>query len=105
MVYVVADFIPVLTSRLANPAVTVVDITIYIESAMREVKPDNYAPSDYFEQVLDTACYKLSIDNKFPEVQTVSQNGLSTSFSSNDPERFRRRITERRQASVMRFEE
>ena len=101
MVLVNTDFLPSLKTRLANPAVSDVDLLEYINSAMREVSPSNYAVNDYYEQVLDTACYKLSIDNKFPEVQGVSQNGLSTSYSSNDPERFRRRITERRQAMIM----
>lgn len=95
------DFIASLKTRLANPAVSNDDLLYYIDFAMREVSPDNYAVNDYFEQVLDTACYKLSVDNKFPEVQSVSQNGLSTSYSSNDPERFRRRITERRQAMLL----
>ena len=95
------DFLLELKTRLANPAVSDTDLLVYIGSSMREVSISNYEIPDYFEQVLDTACMKLSIDNKFPEVQGVSQNGLSTSFSSNDPERFRRRITERRQASIM----
>jgi hypothetical protein len=101
MVYVDTDFLQDLRSRLLNPAVTDGELIMYIDSAMREVKHSNYAIDDYYEQILDTACYKLSVDNKFPEVQGVSQNGLSTSFSSNDPERFRRRITERRQAMIM----
>lgn len=95
------DFLSDLKSRLANPAVTDDDLLQYLGSAMREVKPGNYPADDYYEQILDTACYKLSIDNKFPEIQSVSQNGLSTSFSSNDPERYRRRMTERRQAAIM----
>lgn len=96
-----SDFITSLTARLANPAVTVEEVTEYILSAQREVEEGNYAPNDYIEQVLDTACYKLAIDNKFPEVQSVSQNGVTSSFSQNDPERFRRRITERRQAVLL----
>jgi len=96
-----ADFLTPLKLRLSNPAVSDDELAEYIASSMREVNPVNYQPNDYFEQVLDTACYKLSVDNKFPEVQSVSQNGLSTSFSSNDPERFRRRITERRQAVLL----
>ena len=96
-----SEFLSSLKSRLANPAVTEEELTEYLNSAMREVLPSNYRPNDYIEQVLDTACYKLAIDNKFPEISSVSQNGLSTSFSSNDPERFRRRITERRQAVLL----
>jgi len=97
----ITDFLTPLKLRLSNPAVSDTELNEYIASAMREVKAINYEDDDYAEQVLDTACYKLAIDNKFPEVQSVSQNGLSTSFSSNDPERFRRRITERRQAVLL----
>lgn len=99
--YSLSDFISSLTVRLANPAVTVSELTEYILSSQREVKSINYDPDDYIEQVLDTACYKLAIDGKFPEVQSVSQNGLSTSFSANDPEKYRRRMTERRQALLL----
>jgi hypothetical protein len=95
------DFLTALRVRLANPAVPTSELQEYILSAQREVKPANYDGDDYIEQVLDTACYKLSVDNKFPEVSSVSQNGLTTSFSGNDPERFRRRITERRQAVLL----
>ena len=99
--YSLSDFINSLTVRLANPAVTVSEMTEYILSAQREVKSINYDPDDYIEQVLDTACYKLAVDNKFPEISSVSQNGVTTSFSQNDPERFRRRMTERRQALLL----
>jgi hypothetical protein len=101
MALTAADFLSDLTLRLANPAVSSDELLSYISSSMREVSPSNYPAADYYEQVLDTACYKLSIDNKFPEISSVSQNGLSTSFSQNDPERFRRRMTERRQAAIM----
>lgn len=99
--YTLSDFITSLTLRLANPAVSVDELTEYITSSQREVDSGNYSTNDYIEQVLDTACYKLAVDNKFPEVQSVSQNGVSTSFSQNDPERFRRRMTERRQAVLL----
>ena len=99
--YSISDFITSLTARLDNPAVTVQELTEYILSSQREVDSANYANNDYIEQVLDTACYKLAMDGKFPEVQSVSQNGLSTSFSANDPEKYRRRITERRQAQLL----
>jgi hypothetical protein len=101
MAYTATDFLTDLKSRLDNLAVTDDDLMSYIYSAMRDVSPDNYPSADYYEQILDTACYKLSIDNKFPEISSVSQNGLTTSFSQNDPERFRRRMTERRQAALM----
>jgi hypothetical protein len=95
-------FVTPLKTRLANPAVSDDELLYYITASMNEVTRSNYKKDyDYVEQVLDTACYKLSIDNKFPEISSVSQNGLSTSFSSNDPERYRRRITERRQAVLL----
>ena len=99
--YTLSDFITSLTLRLANPAVSANELTEYITSAQREVDSGNYSTNDYIEQVLDTACYKLAVDNKFPEVSSVSQNGVTTSFSQNDPERFRRRMTERRQAILL----
>jgi hypothetical protein len=95
------QFLRSLKLRLSNPAVTDDELNEYIASSMREVNPINYEPDDYYEQVLDTACYKLAVDNKFPEISSISQNGLTTSFSGNDPERFRRRITERRQAVLL----
>lgn len=101
MAYSLSEFITSLTVRLGNPAVTDSELTEYITSSQREVNSANYAESDYIEQVLDTACYKLAIDGKFPEIQSISQNGLSTSFSANDPEKYRRRMTERRQALLL----
>ena len=99
--YSISDFITSLSARLANPAVTDSELTEYITSSQREVDSANYSENDYIEQVLDTACYKLAIDGKFPEIQSVSQNGVSTSFSANDPEKYRRRMTERRQALLL----
>ena len=99
--YSISDFITSLSARLANPAVSDSELTEYITSSQREVDSANYAENDYIEQVLDTACYKLAMDGKFPEVQSISQNGLSTSFSANDPEKYRRRMTERRQAQLL----
>ena len=97
----VSPFLDDLKKRLSNPAVSDIELNEYIASSLREVKEINYEYDDYFEQVLDTACYKLAVDNKFPEISSVSQNGLTTSFSGNDPERFRRRMTERRQAILL----
>ena len=96
-----ADFLRSLKLRLANPAVTDLELQEYVSSALREVSQSIYQANDFVEQVLDTACMKLAIDNKFPEVSSISQNGLTTTFSGNDPERFRRRITERRQAVMI----
>lgn len=95
------DFLTEAKLRLKNPAVSDLEIQSYVDSALREVKAENYEPDDYIEQVLDTVCYKLAIDNKFPEVSSVSQNGLTTSFASGDPEKYRRRMTERRHARVI----
>jgi hypothetical protein len=95
------EFQASLKKRLANPAVSDDELQEYIASAKREVSSGNYAANDYIEQILDTACYKLALDNKFPEVLSTSQNGLTTSFSSGDPEKYRRRITERRQAVLI----
>jgi len=95
------DFLSELKARVENPAVADSVFIKYIVSAMREVNPANYPTDDYIEQVLDTACMCLAYDNKFPEIQSVSQNGVSTSFSQNDPERYRRRVTERRQAQLL----
>lgn len=101
MSYTDLQFLTSLEERLKNPAVSLNELKEYLASAKREVSSGNYAESDYIEQVLDTACYKLAIDNKFPEVMSTSQNGVTTSFAGNDPERFRRRITERRQAVLI----
>lgn len=99
--YATAQFIADLKLRLANPAVTDEELALYIAAAQRDVTTDLYADGDYISQVLDTACYLLSLDNKFPEVSSISQNGVSTSFAANDPERWRRRISERRQVSLV----
>lgn len=101
MVFTQEQFAEELKSRLANPAVTDAEITRYIAAAQRDVDTALYADRDYISQVLDTACYLLALDNKFPEISSVSQNGLATSFSPNDPERWRRRISERRQVFLL----
>jgi hypothetical protein len=90
--------------RLANPAVSDTEIDTYVTMAKRDVSSANYSVDDYISQVLDTACYLLSLDNKFPEIASTSQNGLTTSFSGNDSERWRRRMTERRQAMIIALE-
>ena len=96
-----SEFTASLKSRLANPAVLDNDLDMYITMAKRDVSPAFYSDQDYVSQVLDTACYLLSLDNKFPEISSISQNGISTSFAGNDSERWRRRVTERRQAIIM----
>lgn len=94
-------FLDELRVRLNNDAVPDLELLGYIKQAQRSVKPTNYTTDDYIEQVLDTALQELAIDNKFPEVQSVNVGGLSASYASNDPERYRRRIRARRQASIM----
>jgi len=96
-----ADYLGELKARLQNPAISDTDLLTYIHAAFRDVSPALYAGPDYDAQILDTACLSLSIDGKFPEVSSISGGGVTTSFSPNDPERFRRRIRARRTASWM----
>lgn len=104
MIYTDVQFASELKTRLDNPAVSDADIAVYVAMAKRDVDSGLYADNAYNSQVLDTACYLLSLDNKFPEISSVSQNGVSTSFAGNDSERWRRRITERRQALLVGLE-
>lgn len=97
-----AVYLDELRMRLQNPSVGDPDLTIYLTAASREVSPAQYNPDDYNAQILDTACQMLAIDNKFPEISSISSQGVSTSFTSNDPERYRRKIAARRAASWMR---
>lgn len=90
-----------LTMRLQNPAVTSADLTTYLYAAAREVDSTIYTSNDYDSQILDTACQMLAIDGKFPEISSIASQGVSTSFSPNDPERYRRRISARRMAYWM----
>ena len=101
MIYTDSQFSAELKTRLDNPAVSDADIAIYVAMAKRDVDSGLYDDNSYNSQILDTACHLLSLDNKFPEISSVSQNGVSTSFAGNDPERWRRRITERRQAILL----
>ena len=94
-------YIAELTMRLQNPAVPQSDLITYLRAASREVKRDFYSDDDYDAQILDTACHMLAIDGKFPEIGSVSSQGVTTSFSANDPERYRRRIAARRVAAWM----
>ncbi len=96
-----AVYLDELTMRLQNPSVSADDLLLYITAAGREVSPANYSSEDYDAQILDTACQMLAIDGKFPEISSVSSQGVSTSFAANDPERYRRRIAARRAAYWM----
>lgn len=87
--------------RLANPAVSDTEIESYITSAKRSVQLEIYSTNDYTEQVLDSACQNLLVDGKFPEINSVSTGGVSTSFAAQDPDRFLKRINARREAYWM----
>jgi len=99
--YTDRQFTDELKIRLGNPAVSDPEINTYIAMAKRDVSISNYSVNDYISQVLDQACHLLSLDNKFPEILSVDQNGLTTSFSQNDPAKWLKRITERRQANII----
>ena len=101
MIYTDSQFLAELQTRLDNPAVSNADLAVYVAMAKRDVDSGLYDDNAYNSQVLDTACYLLSLDNKFPEISSVSQNGVSTSFAGNDSERWKKRITERRQAIIL----
>lgn len=101
MIFTDEQFSAELKTRLDNPAVSDAEILVYLGMAKRDVDSELYSDNAYNSQILDTACHLLSLDNKFPEISSVSQNGTSTSFAGNDSERWRRRITERRQAILL----
>ena len=104
MIYTDVQFAAELKTRLDNPSVSDADIAVYVTMAKRDVDSGLYGDNAYNAQVLYTACHLLSLDNKFPEISSVNQNGVSTSFAGNDSERWRRRITERRQAILLGLE-
>lgn len=99
---VAATYLAELRTRLQNPAVSDDDLTVYLNAAFRDVSEGMYSATDFDAMVMDTACQMLAIDGKFPEVSSVSSQGVSTSFAPNDPERWRRRLAARRQAYWMR---
>ena len=101
MIYTDSQFSAELKTRLDNPAVSDADLAIYVTMAKRDVDSGLYNDNAYNSQILDTACYLLSLDNKFPEISSISQNGVTTSFAGNDSERWKKRITERRQAIIL----
>ena len=102
MIFTDEQFSAELKTRLDNPAVSAAEILIYLAAAKRDVDSGLYGDNAYNQQVLDTACHLLSLDNKFPEISSISQNGTSTNFAGNDSERWTKRITERRQAVILR---
>lgn len=94
-----ADYLAEVRVRLQNPAVSDSDLLVYIGEAFREVSPTLYSSTDFDAQILDTSCQILAIDGKFPEINSISSQGVTTSFSPNDPERYRRKIAARRAAA------
>ena len=95
-------YIDELRIRLSNPAILDDELTIYLVSASRQVSTDiEWTEDEYTEMILNSACQLLLVDNKFPEIQSVASNGVSTSFSGNDPERFRKKISALRSAKWM----
>ena len=96
-----ADYLDELKVRLKNPSVSASDLLDYLTAALRDVDVAQYSTNDFTSQVIDTACQELFIDGKFPEVTGISASGVSTSLSTGDAERFRRRLAGRRQSSWM----
>ena len=96
------EFSDALARRIGNPAIENTEFDFYIELAKKDVIQENYSlDNGYEQQILDTACLLLQIDNKFPEITGVSVNGVSTSFSQSDINRFRRRVASRRVAEFI----
>lgn len=99
----VALLLPEMRARVMNAAISDEELLLYLQAAAREVDEALYASIDAaINQVLDSACHMLLIDNKFPETQSLSQGGASVSFATGDAERFRRRMAARREAAWMR---
>lgn len=96
-----ADFITAIKRRLSNAAIDDTELQGYLDDARRDVRAVFYSPSDYVAQVIDTACHYLFTDNKFPEIVSATENGLSTSLGGDGPEKFRRRIEGRRKAAFV----
>lgn len=91
-------YIDELRLRLSNPAITDDELNIYLVSASRQVKTNGWEPDEYIEMILNSACQLLLVDNKFPEIQSVASQGVSTSFASANPNRFKEKIAALRQA-------
>lgn len=95
-------YIDELRLRLSNPAILDTELTVYLISASRQVQLDGWTPDEYTEMILNSACQLLLVDNKFPEIQSIASQGVSTSFSSADPERFVKKINALRKACWVR---
>lgn len=95
------EFVAQIKRRLSNAAIDDNELLEYLNDARRDVRASSYSPQDYIAQVIDTACHYLFTDNKFPEIVSATENGLSTSLGGDGPEKFRRRIEGRRKASFV----
>lgn len=95
------EFVAAIRRRLANAAIDDAELLEYLNDARRDVRRASYSPEDYVAQVIDTACHYLFTDNKFPEIVSATENGLSTNLGGDGPEKFRRRIEGRRRAAFV----
>ncbi len=95
------DFLNDLRTRLGNPAISDPELLKYIDYAKSNVDRGLYSATDYIAQVLDAACQYLFEDNKFPEITSLSEGGVTTSFAGDGEKRFRERLEGRRQAAWM----
>ena len=95
-------YIDELRLRLNNPAIPDAELTVYLVSASRQVNPDGWTNDEYTEMIINSACQLLLVDNKFPEIQSVSSQGVSTSFSGANPNRFKEKLAALREGYWLR---
>lgn len=95
-------YIAELRFRLSNPAVLDDELTVYLNSASRQVSLTGWTDDEYREMILNSACQLLLVDNKFPEISSIQSQGVSTSFAANDPERFNKKLSALRAAQWQR---
>lgn len=92
----------IVKQRVSNPALLDDELLLYVTEAKKDLTQEEYTLEDtYYQQVIDTTLLLLQIDNKFPEITGVNANGVSTSFSQSDVDRFRRRVASRRKAEFL----
>jgi len=96
-----AELVAAIKRRLSNAAIPDEALEGYLADAKRDVRRAFYSTDDYDAQIIDTACHYLFTDNKFPEIVSATENGLSTSLGGDGPEKFRRRIEGRRKAAFV----
>ena len=95
-----AQYLDELRRRLKNPAIEDQELLDTITAVQRDISVTLYSPAEYDAQVLDSACWRLMIDKKFPEVGSISANGESISFSHGGIERLESIINSRRWAAM-----